>query len=149
MSLSEAAPLWSTGQEGKVTEKMCLFFLAVQGGFSLIIALCFAECYLLVESIHTVFAAQLINNMIHFFLWTLYLDDTNQSFWILLKHWLKSCSWKTQDSWGNCSSRRYCFIRCWVTLKIKWCRSEEMFHSKMLYETKKSLIQKMQKEFLN
>lgn len=41
---------------------MCLFFLAVQGGFSLIIALCFAECYLLVESIHIVFAAQLINN---------------------------------------------------------------------------------------
>lgn len=59
-----------------------------------------------------------------------YLDDTNQSLRIFVKDWLKSRGWKTQDRGGNCSSRRHCFVRSWISLKYQqysvWRKTDVM-----------------------
>lgn len=59
--------------------------------------------------------------------WTLYLDDTDQSFWIFLKHWLEGCSRQTQDGGGDCSSGRHRFIRRGIALNTQcsvWRKKE-------------------------
>ena len=108
-SLSEDAP-WLSGEDRTHT------LLLMPKKRKRIHVLCFTACSAQAKLALVISCSSLDESNTIKLVWPLYLDDTDESFRIFLEDRLEGCSWQLQDGGRSCSSRRHCFVRCWIAL---------------------------------